>query len=144
MKEKKWRIEKMNNMNVIVENKPGEIKLNFDEMKEVLKGRLEEYKDAVFTEDTKKYAKGTVAELRKEQKAFKSRITEVKTEYMKPFELFKVKADELVQLYDEPIDGISEQITAFEEARKEEKRLLIHDLYTEIAKIGRASCRERV
>ena len=52
-------------------------------------------------------------------------------EYWFPFDEFKCQADELVSLYDEPINVINDQISDFEERRKEQKRGRIRSLYEE-------------
>ena len=57
----------------------GIIEENFTEAKAYLASQLEAYKSVVFTEDTKKDAKDTVAQLRKDKKA----LTQV---LKKPFE----------------------------------------------------------
>ncbi len=121
----------MDETRVIIKQEQGSISWNFEQMKGYLKSTLEEYRTAVFTDASIPVAKKVVASLRKDQKEFKSRITEVKKEYMKPFDEFKSKADELVSLYDEPINVINDQISDFEERRKEQKRGRIRSLYEE-------------
>ena len=123
----------MENMQVVIEQKAGVVQFNFEEMKQFLNNQLEEYRGAVFTDDSIVCAKKCTAALRKEQAAFKSRISEVKKEYMKPFDAFKEKADELVRLYDEPISFIDGQVKDFEERRKAEKREVIKAIYEEMA-----------
>lgn len=119
-------------MDIIINRINGVIEENFTEAKAYLTEQLNAYKGVVFTEDTKKDAKDTIANLRKDKKALQDKIKAVKVEYMKPFEEFNSKAMELLELYDEPINYINEQVTAFEEKRKEEKREQIQDLYYEI------------
>jgi len=109
-----------------------EINDNFDEVKNNLQAQLSAYKGIAFTEDTKKDAKETVANLRKDKKALQDKVKAVKTEYMKPFEEFNSKAMELIGLYDEPINYINEQVAEFEEKRKAEKREQIQDIYHEL------------
>lgn len=121
----------MDETRAIIKQEQGSISWNFEQMKGYLKSTLEEYRTAVFTDASIPVAKKVVASLRKDQKEFKSRITEVKKEYMKPFDEFKSKADELVSLYDEPINVINDQISDFEERRKEQKRGRIRSLYDE-------------
>lgn len=110
----------------------GIIEENFTEAKAYLASQLEAYKSVVFTEDTKKDAKDTVAQLRKDKKALQDKIKDVKKEYMKPFDDFMVKANELMLLYDEPIVYINAQIEDFEQKRREEKREQIQDIYHEL------------
>ena len=121
----------MDETRAIIKQEQGSISWNFEQMKGYLNSTLEEYRTAVFTDASIPVAKKVVASLRKDQKEFKSRITEVKKEYMKPFDEFKSKADELVSLYDEPINVINDQISDFEERRKEQKRGRIRSLYEE-------------
>lgn len=121
----------MDETRAIIKQEQGSISWNFEQMKGYLNSTLEEYRTAVFTDASIPVAKKVVASLRKDQKEFKSRITEVKKEYMKPFNEFKSKADELVSLYDEPINVINDQISDFEERRKEQKRGRIRSLYEE-------------
>lgn len=121
----------MDETRAIIKQEQGSISWNFEQMKGYLNSTLEEYRTAVFTDASIPVAKKVVASLRKDQKEFKSRITEVKKEYMKPFDEFKSKADELVSLYDEPIAVINGQISDFEERRKEQKCCRIRSLYEE-------------
>ena len=121
----------MENNIVTVTQESGVIKCDFESVKEYLRERLDEYRGIQFTEESKSAAKNTVANLRKEKKAFIDRVKEVKGEYMKPFEDFYKKAEVLIDMYDEPIIYINKQIEEFEEKRIEEKRVLINQLYEE-------------
>lgn len=121
----------MENNVVEVTQKSGVIKCDFESAKAYLRERLEEYKGITFTEDSKAAAKGTIASLRKEKKAFQDRVKEVKAEYMAPFEKFWEQAAELIEMYDEPIGFINSQVEEFEKKRIEEKKQLIIQLYEE-------------
>ena len=123
----------MENLQAVIEQKPGAVSFNFEEMKAFLNNRVEEYRTAVFTDDSIKAAKAYTAQLRKEQSALKNRVIEVKKEYMHPFDEFKAKADELIRIYDEPINFIDGQVKDFEERRKAEKRKVIASLYGELS-----------
>lgn len=122
----------MDNLQVVINQEAGKISFNFEEMKTFLMDRLEEYRGAVFTDDSIVAAKKYVASLRKEQAEFKGRISEVRKEYMRPFDLFKEKADELVRLYDEPISFIDGQVKDFEQRRKADKRAEIQNIFNEL------------
>lgn len=122
----------MENYEVMVTQKAGSISCDFEGAKAYLKEQLSIYGGMVFTEDTKKSAKETVAELRKQKKAFADRVGEVKKEYMLPFEQFNRQAQELYLLYDEPIGFINGQIEVFEKKRIEEKKGLIQETYAEL------------
>lgn len=119
-------------MDIIIKHNSGVIEENFTEAKEYIQEQLNAYKGVVFTEDTKKDAKETIANLRKDKKALQDRIKDVKKEYMKPFEDFYAKATELINLYDEPIEYINAQVNAFEEKRKAEKIEAIKEIYLEL------------
>lgn len=121
----------MENYEVQVQQQAGKITCDFEAGKAYLNERLEEYRNVVFTEDRKKEAKATVASLRKEKKAFTDRVKEVRDEYMKPLEEFAAKAKELADMYDQPINFINGQVSAFEQRRIEEKKEQIKDLYLE-------------
>lgn len=121
----------MENHEVVVTQQAGSIQCDFAAAKGYLASRLEQYKGIIFTEDSKTEAKSTVAELRKEKKAFGDRVKEVKREYMAPFEAFANQAEELIEMYDEPINFISIQLADFERKRAAEKRQLIRTLYEE-------------
>lgn len=121
----------MENYEVQVQQQAGKITCDFEAGKAYLNERLEEYRNVVFTEDSKKEAKATVASLRKEKKAFTDRVKEARDEYMKPLEEFAAKAKELADMYDQPINFINGQVSAFEQRRIEEKKEQIKDLYLE-------------
>ena len=119
-------------MDVLIKQTNGLIETNFEEAKAYLAAQTEAYTKLVFTEDTKKDAKDTVAQLRKDKKSLQDRVKQVSDEYMVPLNEFKAKANELIGLYDVPISAINEQIEAFEAKRIEEKRAAIAEYYNEI------------
>lgn len=119
-------------MEIMITHHDGIIEENFEDAKAYLAEQLEAYKTVVFTEDTKKDAKDTIAQLRKDKKALADRVKAVKVEYMMPFEQFLSKANELMALYDEPINYIDSQVAEFEKKRKEEKIAQVKEYYTEI------------
>ena len=114
---------------LVINQETGVIESNFEEVKSELQEYLGQYKDAVFTEDSKTIAKKFVASLRAEKKQAADRIREKKAEFMVPWNDFEAKAKELLALYDEPIELIDSQVKAFEDRRKEEKRKMIRELY---------------
>lgn len=123
----------MQKLNLSVQLQNGTIDANFDSIKAALAAELDTYKKMVFTEDSKKDAKDTVAYLRKFNKALDDKRKEVKKAYMAPCDAFEVKVNELKKQVDEPIKFINEQIEEFERKRVEEKRALIKEIYTGIA-----------
>lgn len=117
--------------NVVVTQQSAVINCDFENAKAYLRGRLDEFRGVVFTEDMKKDAKQTVADLRKEKKELIDRVKEVKKEYMIPFDKFNAQATELIEMYDEPIDYINNQVADYERKRIEEKKIFIRELYDE-------------
>lgn len=122
----------MNKLELRVQQNPGTIELNFDELNAALDARLAEYDGAVFTEETKDIAKGEVASLRKLKKEIDDKRKLVKREWNKPFETFEANMKVLLAKVDEPINAIDEQLKAFEEKRKKEKKEKIEELYVEL------------
>lgn len=119
----------MNDLEVRVENKPGEITFNFDEIKEALTAQMEVYKSLQITEDGIKEAKADVATLRKIKDAIESKRKEVKKASMLPYSEFEAKVKELVSIIDEPIDLITKKLDEFETARKKEREVEVKKIY---------------
>lgn len=118
-------------MNELMIKTPAIIECDFDGIEKYLDEQLAVYRGMVFTEDSKADAKKTVAELRKQKKAFSDRVKEVKEEYMKPFNDFFQRASQIIAKYDEPVMFINGQIDAFEQKRVEEKKTRIQEIYEE-------------
>ena len=119
----------MQKFELLVSTENGSIVTNMEGIKKNLAAGLEEYKHMVFTEESKKEAKDTVASLRKLKKDVNAKKIEVKKHYMAPYEEFETQAKELMSLIDEPINYIDEQIKEFERKRVEERKSLIRELY---------------
>lgn len=119
----------MNELSLVINQNPGSIDINFDALEEQLDKKLSEYKGAVFTESSKAIAKAEVASLRKLKKDIEDSRKAVKKKWMEPYEQFEKKMKSLSAKVDEPINVINEQVQAFEEKRKQEKRELIRNLY---------------
>ncbi len=122
----------MDNTEIKVTQNAGMISFNFEEIKEQLSAEMAHYKGMLFTEETKREAKETVASLRKLKKEISDRRIEIKKSYMQPYDDFEAKVKELDALIAEPIAFISEQITEFERRRVEEKKKLIGEIYAGI------------
>ena len=117
---------------LMIKQEIGEIKYDFETVRTEIKNKLEEYKGAVFTEESKGEAKKTVASLRSEKKELEKRVREVKKKWMKPFENFEKDAKDIISLYDEPIVFIDGQVKEFEVKRKAVKLNDIEEAYKEI------------
>lgn len=115
-----------------VKQNPGVIELNFDEIEAALDKKLEEYKGAVFTEESKTFAKKEVASLRKFKAKFEDARKSVKREWMKPYDDFEKRMKQLTAKIDEPINLINSQIAEFEQKRKAERQEEIRKIYQEL------------
>lgn len=119
----------MENMTAVITQESAKISCNFEDVEAAIREALAEYKGAVFTEDSKAYAKKHVARLRAQKKAFQDNLRENKKEYMRPWDEFEGRAKQLIAMYDEPIDLINGQVQAFEEKRITQKKQDIRAIY---------------
>lgn len=110
----------------------GVIKVNFDELEKGLREKLAEYEGAVFTEETKSTAKGELANLRKLRKEIEDGRKQVKTEWMKPYEAFKVRVDGLLEIVDKPVNLIDSQLKEMEAVRVANRKSDIKALYDSV------------
>lgn len=124
----------MSNIQAIITQENATITCNFEQVKKAIQDKLAQYKGAVFTEDSKTYAKKEVASLRAEKKSLQDNMREAKKQYMVPWNEFEVQAKTLIRLYDEPITFINGQVQAFEEKRIAEKKKLISEIYQLVPK----------
>ena len=121
----------MENTEIRVIQNAGTINFNFEEIRDKLAAEMAHYKGMLFTEDTKKEAKETIADLRKLKKDVNGKRIEIKKSYMLPYDEFEAKVKELDALIDEPIAFINGQIEDFERKRIEERKQLISQIYDE-------------
>jgi hypothetical protein len=111
-----------------------EIRFNFSELREEIMLAVEKYKTLVYGEDELKEAKKDRATLNKLKTALEDECKRRKAEYMKPYEDFKKKVDELCAIIKEPIAAIDKQLKEAEDKRKAEKRDEIGAYWTQIEK----------
>lgn len=110
----------------------GSIITNTEEIKEQLSEMMEQYKNALFTEESKQIAKDELAALRKLKKKVDDRRKEVKAQCMAPYEAFEKEVKQLHAIIDEPIALIDNQLKEMEAERIRKKRLQIRELYDEV------------
>lgn len=121
-------------LQVIVQQTPGTIHWNFEELKAGLAEKMKDYKNIVYTEDTVTAAKQDVAMLRKLKKSVEDRRKEIKNKCLEPYSVIEDQAKQLTGLIDEPIKSIAEQIDAYETRRREAKKEAIMKYMTEAFK----------
>ena len=112
----------MQELQIKVNAKPGVITFNKDEIKEVLIGQMEVYKNLPVSAENRTERKKDIATLRKIKTAVNDRRKEVKAAWLKPYESFESQVSELIGLIDEPIDLLNDQVKVLENAEKKEKR----------------------
>lgn len=122
----------MEEVRAVIVQQEGKVSCNFEEVEGYIKERLKEYDGAIFTEESKGYAKKELAKLRAEKKELNDNLRDAKKKYMAPWDAFEPKAKELINLFDEPITLIDGQVKAFEEDRIAQKKALIEAIYTEL------------
>lgn len=122
----------MDNIRTVITMESAKVSCNFEQVEAAIHEVLSEYKGAVFTEDSKAYAKKIVAGLRAQKKSFQDNLREEKKKYMLPWDEFEAKVKKLIDMYDEPINLINGQVQAFEEKRIAEKKELAVSIYSEI------------
>lgn len=104
---------------------------DYEKLKSDLALRLETYSGLIVTEDGIKEAKKDRAALNKLRAAIADRVKEIRGEYMKPFDSFKARADELIRMIDEPIEAIDSQVKGYEQRTKDEKQQRIVQFFNE-------------
>ncbi len=123
----------MNNFPAVkVDYQVGQISSNLKDIREAVEKAASEYKGLVITPEAVAEGKRTLASLRKEKKALDDSRKEIKRAWLKPFEEWEKEAKEIISLYDVPEEELNAQIKEYEEARKEEKRNRIREMYSEI------------
>ena len=110
---------------------PESIEFNYEELKTALTEKVEMYKTLVYTDKQISEAKADRADLNKLKKALNDERLRREREYMKPFEDFKKKINEIITIIDEPVAVIDKQIKGYEEKKKQEKKDEIQAFYDE-------------
>ncbi|MCD7967814.1 MAG: DUF1351 domain-containing protein [Clostridiaceae bacterium] len=110
----------------------GIIKVNFEELENGLREKLAEYEGAVFTEESRTTAKGELANLRKLRKEIEDSRKQVKAEWMKPYDAFKVRVDGLLEIVDKPVNLIDSQLKEMEAVRVAKRKEDIQALYDSV------------
>lgn len=112
----------MKELQVTVQQTPGVVHWNFDELKAQLQEEMSTYETAVYTDDNISEAKGDLAMLRKLRKSVEDRRKEIKKKCLEPYEPVEVQAKELTALIDKPIGLINEKVTEFDTKKREERK----------------------
>jgi len=128
----KRRNLQMNELKIVVNQKPGTITTNFEDIKEQLSAQMEIYNELEVTEDNKPERKKDVATLRKMQKAITAKKSEVRAACLAPYDKFSKQADVLNEIIQKPILLIDNQVKDFEEKQRLLKKQEIENYFTEL------------
>ena len=101
---------------------PEAISFNFEELKNELQVKTDQYTKMVYTDDNIKTAKEDRADLNRLKKALNDERLRLQREYMKPFEGFKKQVDEIIGIIDRPVLAIDRQIKEYEAIKQDEKK----------------------
>jgi len=112
----------MNELQVTVQQTPGVIRWNFEDLKAALKQEMDSYSKLVYTDETIPVAKKDVATLRKLRTLVEDRRKEIKSKCLEPYAVIEAQAKELTALIDSPINLINGQVKDYETAQKEKKK----------------------
>lgn len=108
---------------------PDQILFNYDDLKEQLTAECDAYTKLVVTEDAIAPAKRDLADLRRLDKALNDQRLRVQREYMKPFDSFKDRVDELRGIIKKAEENIDHQLKEFDEAQAAKKKGEIEELF---------------
>lgn len=108
---------------------PEAISFNYEELKKELTEKVSMYESLVYTDEQIKDAKEDRAKLNKLKKTLNDERIRMEKEYMKPFDDFKSKLNEIISIIDKPVGVIDKQVKAYEEQKKQEKLESIKELW---------------
>lgn len=108
---------------------PEAITFNYEELKAELLQKASFYESLVYTPDQIREAKADRANLNRLKKALNDERLKREREYMKPFDDFKSKINEIIRIIDKPASVIDQQIKAAEEQQKADKLTKIQDYW---------------
>ena len=123
----------MEELKLQITQKPGVIESNFEELKKELADRLEIYENMPVSLENKAERKKDLAMLRKVKKAVSDRRSEVKRQWLEPYNVFDTQVRELLGLIDRPVAVIDDQIKELESRERMKKLEEIESLFGEMA-----------
>lgn len=109
-------------LTVQVVQKEGSIQFNnYEELKSEVKATLESYKGLQLTDDNKGEIKSKKAELNKVSKNLNDERIRIKSEFIKPLELFENQVKEITTLIKDAVETLDTQVKNQENVDKKEK-----------------------
>ena len=123
----------MEELKLQITQTPGNIECNFDELKETLADHLKIYEEMPVSLENKAERKKDLAMLRKVKKAVSDRRSEVKKQWLEPYNVFDTQVRELLGLIDRPVAVIDDQIKELESRERMKKLEEIKTLFGDMA-----------
>jgi len=108
---------------------PEQITFNYEELKQEIAEKTSMYETLVYTDEQIKEAKADKANLNRLKKALNDERIRREKEYMKPFNDFKAKVNEIIGIIDKPVLVIDKQVKEYEEKQKQDKKAAIEELF---------------
>ena len=108
-----------------------QIDWNFEDLKNEISKKSNEYMNLVYSDEQIKDAKKDRASLNKLIKALEDKRKEIKKEVMVPYHDFENKEKELVSIINKAVSNIDSQIKGYEQGLREEKRTKVKEIYKE-------------
>lgn len=115
----------MNELQVKVQQTPGTVTWNYEDLKKAITNALEVYKTTEYDDSNIGQAKKDRAMLNNLSKSVNARKIEIKKKCLEPYELIETQAKELMTIIQEPITVIDERLTEYETARRKKARAVI-------------------
>ncbi len=107
------------------------IQWNKEELEAAVRAKIANYENVVYTDENIKEAKNDRAELNKLLKAIEDRRKQVKKIINEPYAVFEAELKEITALINKPVGLIDQQVKAYEERQREEKKAAIKSIYDE-------------
>lgn len=113
---------------------PEVISFNYEELKAEITAVADKYANCIYNEDGIKGAKADRADLNRVKKALNDDRIRREKEYLRPFNDFKDKINELISIIDKPVKLIDTQIKSYEEQQKQNKKQSIIEYFDTLEK----------
>lgn len=114
------------------ENAIKKIDWNYEELKQEITTRANDYKNLVYTDENIKEAKSDRANLNKFIKVLDAKRKDVKKMMLEPYTEFEGQVKELIGIIGEANDNIDSQVKAYEQKKRDEKLVRVQEIYDEI------------
>lgn len=109
---------------------------NFEELKKDLLEKTTKYENIIYNDNEISQAKKDRADLNKLKKAINDKRIAMEKEYMKPFNEFKNKVKEIIDIIDKPIAAIDVQVKEYERQTTDRKIQAVQELFDTLNPYG--------